>query len=386
MYVTQNEPSDELTIYGLVDAAQYSPSTLSETTWTGGSDGTAAGGNNLQGSLRNDPMGRSWDLPNSLTTGALGSMTFAAGVDTGMKQITITDLAAFRSLVANDTNGEITLMIRGNRNTKVNQIASVFNSGGHPVPTLSATGDAPELLTAPAAPGDLLATPGDASISLSWVDHSDNESGFILQRSTTPGSGFDTVATTGANLTSYTDTGLDAGTAYYYQVIATNSGGDSGPSAEAGATTWTKSEAWRDQYFGVIENSGDAADDFDFDGDGIENLLERAFGTSPVAGNDSSVMPTGGPTDFDGTEHMSLTYRRLRGGSGSTGINYTVNGLTYTVEYNTDLTDPWNSGSVEPVGDPVDNGDGTESVTVRLTTPIGTEPRGFVRLKVTSSS
>src|SRR5205085_9576993 len=45
------------------------------------------------------------------------------------------------------------------------------------------------------------------------------------------------VALLGSPATSYSDTGLSAGTTYYYEVVATNSAGDSGPSNVASATT-----------------------------------------------------------------------------------------------------------------------------------------------------
>jgi hypothetical protein len=80
--------------------------------------------------------------------------------------------------------------------------------------------------------------------------------------------------------------------------------------------------------------------------------------------------------------YLTLTYRLIKGGSGTTGGDYTVLGRTYTVEYDTDLAEPWSSGSVVPVGDPVDNGDGTETVTVRLTTPLDTDGKQFIRLRV----
>ena len=99
--------------------------------------------------------------------------------------------------------------------------------------------DDPPAPTPPTAPTGLGATAtSSSSISLTWTDNSSNESNFVVQRSTTSGSGFTTISTLGAGATSYADTtGLSASTTYYYQVYATNSAGDSGFSNEASATT-----------------------------------------------------------------------------------------------------------------------------------------------------
>jgi hypothetical protein len=59
-------------------------------------------------------------------------------------------------------------------------------------------------------------------LQLDWQDNAAYETGYVLQRSTTLGSGYSTIASLGANTTSYTDTGLTANTAYYYQLSATN--------------------------------------------------------------------------------------------------------------------------------------------------------------------
>ncbi|MEM1406159.1 MAG: fibronectin type III domain-containing protein, partial [Bacteroidota bacterium] len=66
-----------------------------------------------------------------------------------------------------------------------------------------------------------------ASATLIWTDNSIDETGFEIERSTISGSGYALVHSTGPNVTSYTDTGLSSGVAYYYRVKAVNSGGDS---------------------------------------------------------------------------------------------------------------------------------------------------------------
>lgn len=89
-------------------------------------------------------------------------------------------------------------------------------------------------------------------------------------------------------------------------------------------------------------------------------------------------------TDGNGDEFLSVTYRRVAGGSSNDGVNYTANGIVYTVEHNDDLDSPWSSGSVTAAGLPLDNGDGTETVTVLLTTPLTGSGRQFLRLRVTT--
>lgn len=71
-----------------------------------------------------------------------------------------------------------------------------------------------------AAPSNLIATAVSASrINLTWNDNSGNESQFRIERglsSTT----FAEIASVSANSTAYADTGLTAGTTYYYRVRA----------------------------------------------------------------------------------------------------------------------------------------------------------------------
>jgi len=87
----------------------------------------------------------------------------------------------------------------------------------------------------PSAPTGLTATAGDTQIALSWTASSGATS-YSVYRGTTAGGESTTAIATGITATSYTNTGLTNGTAYYYKVTAVNSCGTSGYSNEASAT------------------------------------------------------------------------------------------------------------------------------------------------------
>jgi flagellar hook assembly protein FlgD len=59
-----------------------------------------------------------------------------------------------------------------------------------------------------------------SSISLAWADNSAYESNYSVERSPDGSSSWTVIATLGANVTTYTNTGLTVGTAYYYRVRA----------------------------------------------------------------------------------------------------------------------------------------------------------------------
>lgn len=92
----------------------------------------------------------------------------------------------------------------------------------------------------PPAPSDLTAVTASTSrIDLSWTDNATDEDAFEVERSP-DGSSFDLVATLGPDAQGFSDTGLTAGTPYWYRVRATNSAGPSGYSNVAQATTATE--------------------------------------------------------------------------------------------------------------------------------------------------
>ena len=63
-------------------------------------------------------------------------------------------------------------------------------------------------------------------IDLSWTDNSSGESGFKIERSTN-GTSFSKLATVGANVTTYSNSGLRSGRKYYYRARAYDSKGNS---------------------------------------------------------------------------------------------------------------------------------------------------------------
>ncbi len=91
--------------------------------------------------------------------------------------------------------------------------------------------------SAPAAPTALTASGGSNAVTLAWTDNASDESGFRVERSTDGGATFTEIATAGANITGYTNSGLAASTTYVYRVRAYNTVGNSAYTNAAGATT-----------------------------------------------------------------------------------------------------------------------------------------------------
>lgn len=122
-----------------------------------------------------------------------------------------------------------------------------------------------------------------------------------------------------------------------------------------------------------------------YPGDGTPNLLRYAAGAAPGA-KGHEIAPAYGVASFSGNSHLVFSFRRRAGtGSGATESGYTIDGITYTVETSSTLAPgSWQTGpSVIQQTGVTPNGDGTETVSVRLLAPLG--PRQFVRLRVTQN-
>jgi transcriptional regulator CtsR len=94
--------------------------------------------------------------------------------------------------------------------------------------------------TPPTAPSALAASASGLTINLTWTDNSTDETGFKIERKTgTGGTYAEIVSNQAANSTSYANTGLTAGTTYYYRIRAYNAAGNSSYTSEVSATTLT---------------------------------------------------------------------------------------------------------------------------------------------------
>lgn len=181
--------------------------------------------------------------PSNLRATAVGSSIISlswndnSNNETGFKIYRSTEaILGFEQIATTSANTTISMNTGLNSDTKYYYRVKAYNSAGNS--NYSNTANATTLAVLPAAPSHLTATAASTTqINLAWRDNSNNETGFKIERSTSAGSGFAPIATTAADATSYSSTGLAADTTYYYRVRATNSAGNSTYSYVADATT-----------------------------------------------------------------------------------------------------------------------------------------------------
>ncbi len=146
----------------------------------------------------------------------------------------------------------------------------------------------------------------------------------------------------------------------YIDITFTAWGGSSGGFTYVRSTAPpTGLEAWRQKFFNITTNTGPAADNFDFDNDGLVNILEYAFGLNPTQ------------ADATGLPQPQLS-------AGGLGVSFSqpagVSGITYGAEWSRTLA----AGSWTPIADT-----GTGS-THTFYVPVGSNPRMFMRYVVTA--
>jgi hypothetical protein len=79
---------------------------------------------------------------------------------------------------------------------------------------------------------------GSLALRLSWTDNSNDEAGFVIQRSTSVSGTFSEVGRVGQGVTTYLNSGLNNRQTYYYRVYAYSNAGDSGYSNVANAVAY----------------------------------------------------------------------------------------------------------------------------------------------------
>jgi titin len=92
------------------------------------------------------------------------------------------------------------------------------------------------LLDAPASPTMIAVPASSTQVDLSWTDVG-TEFGYRIEVSLDAGATWIEAGSQGADVTTFSDTGLAPGTTYWYRVIATNAAGDSAPSDPVSTTT-----------------------------------------------------------------------------------------------------------------------------------------------------
>ncbi|MCU0796038.1 MAG: FG-GAP repeat protein [Akkermansiaceae bacterium] len=121
----------------------------------------------------------------------------------------------------------------------------------------------------------------------------------------------------------------------------------------------TPLEQWRQTHFGSSANNGNGADTFDFDKDGIPNLVEYALGTLPTNAN-STARPIAGKS----SNRLTLQF-----------TPQITQGLTYSIQTSPDLTN-WTTSTLSGLTAGV-----PYTWTDAFTIPSNT--KRFVRLRVT---
>ena len=161
----------------------------------------------------------------------------------------------------------------------------------------------------------------------------------------------------------FTPTALGVRTAALH--IASNDADENPFDVALTGTGITNLEAWRIQYFGSPDNSGDGADTNDFDFDGLPNLMEFATDTDPTQGN-------AGPGDLVlADDTMEFLYTRTKAAISD--------GIIFRVEWSDDLSSPnWNTTGVTEVVLSEDN----TVQHVRDSVSSGSGPRRFMHLNV----
>src|SRR5205809_1658480 len=182
---------------------------------------------NLVATVGNAQVGLTWQAPASNGGSPITNYKIYRGTTSGGETLVATIGNQLSYSDGGLTNGV----------TYYYQVSAVNNVGEGPRSNeISATPTAPA--TPPGAPQGLVATAGDATVTLTWSAPSSNGgspiTNYRIYRSTTGGG--ETPQATIGNVLTYSDTAVTNGVTYYYEVSAVNGAGEGPRSNEASAT------------------------------------------------------------------------------------------------------------------------------------------------------
>lgn len=141
----------------------------------------------------------------------------------------------------------------------------------------------------PDAPMDLTATPvgsPSAAVTVSWSGPLRAVTSYTLYRGTSPGT--ETIYQTGLTGATYTDTGVTAGTTYYYTVAAVNAAGASATFGEVSATPSAVPNGWTVSSGASANNSGGVGGSWTVQGPGNNSNLNYVY--EPISATATTVL------------------------------------------------------------------------------------------------
>jgi hypothetical protein len=203
----------------------------------------------------NSPQGRSWDYDNGTwTKWPDDNYMFRASVISGES---ITSYDRINNVLGIDIQdpvvGDYELYVEGYNVPQGPQPYALVISGGNLSSLIQRL--------PPVSPADVIASAVSSSnIEISWVDRSNGESGFRIEKKVGSGGSYSEIDTVSADITNYVDTGQADETSYYYRVRAFSNEGNSSyfnesnvkthaPPSELSAVTISKSSinlSWSD--------------------------------------------------------------------------------------------------------------------------------------------
>ena len=131
--------------------------------------------------------------------------------------------------------------------------------------------------------------------------------------------------------------------------------------------------SWQTLYFTAAQIADPliSGADADPDEDGLSNLREFAHGLNPLGVNTAETVSVSSANDGAAGPFLTLRYRR----------SLSAQNVQFHVD-STDIPESWMFDASMPLGAPVNNGDGSETVTMRDVIPTSSAERRFLRLRI----